>query len=208
MAELHDLTALEQAAEIRRGAVSPAELVEHYLARVDRLSDDVGAFVTVTGDLARKQAALAAARLDEDGDQPPLFGVPTAVKDLNMTAGIRTTFGSATMAEHVPDVSDEVVLRLERAGMISLGKTNTPEFGSPCYTGPDGRGVERRRRGGRRGRAGAGRAGLRRRRVDPDPRELLRAVRAEAEPRPGQQRADVRRPDRPGHVGVAGAHGP
>ena len=137
MAELHDLTALEQAAEIRRGAVSPAELVEHYLARVDRLSDDVGAFVTVTGDLARKQAALAAARLDEDGDQPPLFGVPTAVKDLNMTAGIRTTFGSATMAEHVPDVSDEVVLRLERAGMISLGKTNTPEFGSPCYTEPD-----------------------------------------------------------------------
>src|SRR6185295_454565 len=67
----------------------------------------------------------------------PLYGVPTAVKDLNTTAGVVTQFGSATMAGYVPRVSDEVVLRLERAGTISLGKTNTPEFGSPCYTEPD-----------------------------------------------------------------------
>ena len=131
MAELHDLTALEQGEAVRRGEVSPVELVEHYLARVERLSDTLGAFVTVTGEQARAAAADAAT-----GDGP-LAGVPTAIKDLNSTAGVRTTFGSALMRDYVPEVSDEVVLRIEAAGMISLGKTNTPEFGSPCYTEPD-----------------------------------------------------------------------
>ena len=134
MTQLHDLTALEQGAAVRRREVSPVELVEHYLERVDRLSDDVGAFVTVTGELARRQARIAETRAADGG---PLFGVPTAVKDLNLTAGVRTTFGAKALADFVPDVSDEVVLRLEAAGTISLGKTSTPEFGSPCYTEPD-----------------------------------------------------------------------
>ncbi len=128
MAELHDLTALEQGSAIRAGEVSSAELVEHYLARIERLSDTVGAFVTVTADSARAWTPRG------DG---PLVGVPTAVKDLNTTAGVVTELGSATMKGYVPDVSDEVVLRLERAGLVSLGKTSTPEFGSPCYTEPD-----------------------------------------------------------------------
>jgi amidase len=135
MAELHDLTALEQGSAIRSGEVSPSELVDHYLARIERLSDDVGAFVTVTDQLAQSQAKLAGASVGDDSS--PLYGVPTAVKDLNLTAGIVTQFGSAAMTGHVPEVSDEVVLRMEAAGMISLGKTNTPEFGSPCYTEPD-----------------------------------------------------------------------
>src|SRR3954453_21009790 len=126
---------LEQGSAIRSGEVSPAELVEHYLARIERWSDEVGAFVTVTDELARDQAKLAGASV---GDDPsPLYGVPPAIKDLNLTAGVVTQFGSAAMVGHVPDVSDEVVLRLEAAGTISLGKTNTPEFGSPCYTEPD-----------------------------------------------------------------------
>ena len=136
MTELHDLTALEQAAAIRSRQVSPVELVDHYLDRTDRLSDTVGAFVTVTDELARKQAKLAESRVGQAG-LPPFFGVPTAIKDLNSTAGVRTTFGSAAMAEFVPDITDEVVLRMEAAGFVSLGKTNTPEFGSPCYTEPD-----------------------------------------------------------------------
>jgi amidase len=135
MAELHDLTALEQGSAIRSGEVSPSELVDHYLARIARLSDDVGAFVTVTDQLAQSQAKLAGASVGDDSS--PLYGVPTAVKDLNLTAGVVTQFGSAAMTGHVPEVSDEVVLRMEAAGMISLGKTNTPEFGSPCYTEPD-----------------------------------------------------------------------
>jgi amidase len=139
MAELHDLTALEQGAAVRAREVSPGELVDHYLGRVDRLSDSVGAFVTVTDDQARDRAARAEKRLASGPDAalPPLFGVPTAIKDLNQTAGIRTTFGSAATADFVPEVSDEVVLRIEDAGMVSLGKTSTPEFGSPCYTEPE-----------------------------------------------------------------------
>jgi len=135
MARLHDLTALEQGAAVRSGEVSPAELVEHYLSRVDRLSATVGAFVTVTDELARRQAKLAGAGVGDASS--PLYGVPTAVKDLNATAGVVTEFGSATMAGNIPDVSDEVVLRMEAAGLVSLGKTSTPEFGSPCYTEPD-----------------------------------------------------------------------
>jgi amidase len=63
--------------------------------------------------------------------------VPTAIKDLNAVAGVPARFGSVVFRDFVPDVSDEVVLRIERAGLVSLGKTNTPEFGSPCYTEPD-----------------------------------------------------------------------
>lgn len=129
MTQLHDLTALEQAAAIRAGETSTRELVEHYLARIDRLNPSLGAFVTVTADAAR------AAQPVGDG---PLAGVPTAIKDLSNTAGVRTTYGSALFADWVPDFSDEVVSRIEAAGLISLGKTSTPEFGSPCYTEPAG----------------------------------------------------------------------
>jgi amidase len=130
VSELHDLTALEQGAAIKAGEVSSLELVEHYLARTERLSEALGAFVTVTADRARE----AAASVSGSG---PLAGVPTAIKDLNSTAGVRTTYGSTVFADFVPDFSDELVLRIEAAGMVSLGKTNTPEFGSPCYTEPD-----------------------------------------------------------------------
>ncbi len=136
MADLHDLTALEQGALVRRRDVSPLELTEHYLERVARL-DDVGAFATVTGDRAREHARRLADDQDA-GAADPLYGVPTAIKDLNLTAGVPTRFGSPAFADFVPDVSDAVTLALEAAGMPSLGKTSTPEFGSPCYTEPEG----------------------------------------------------------------------
>ena len=130
MAELHDLTALEQGAAVRRGEVSPRELAEHHLARVD----DVGAFVTRTPERALARAESLLPVPDAAG---PLYGVPTAIKDLNLTAGVRTTFGSAAYADFVPETSDGITASIETAGMVSLGKTNTPEFGSPCYTEPD-----------------------------------------------------------------------
>jgi amidase len=130
VSELHDLTALEQGDAVRRGEVSPRELAEHYLAR----ADEVGAFVTRTPELAVDRAEGLVPVPDDAG---PLYGVPTAIKDLNLTAGVRTTFGSAAYADFVPDISDGVTLSIEGAGMVSLGKTNTPEFGSPCYTEPD-----------------------------------------------------------------------
>jgi amidase len=135
MAQLHDLTALEQGALVRRGEVTPLALVEHHLERADRL-DSVGAFVTLTPDLARERARTLGPR--PPADAGPLWGVPTAIKDLNTTAGVRTTFGSAAYDDFVPDVSDHVTLSLEAAGLVSLGKTSTPEFGSPCYTEPEG----------------------------------------------------------------------
>jgi amidase len=136
VAELHDLTGLEQGALVRRREVSPLELTEHYLERADRL-DSVGAFVTLTPERARERAAALTAGLGGAASAGPLYGVPTAIKDLNLTAGVRTTFGSAAYADFVPDVSDGVTLSLEAAGLVSLGKTNAPEFGSPCYTEPD-----------------------------------------------------------------------
>jgi amidase len=132
--QLHDLTALEQAAAVRAGEVSPTELVRHALARIEALDAGLGAFLTVTPERALAAAADAEARARAGGDLPPLLGVPTAIKDLNNTAGVRTTFGSTVFADFVPTVDDAVVTRLAAAGTISLGKTNTPEFGFPCYT--------------------------------------------------------------------------
>src|SRR5680860_994960 len=144
MAQLHDLTALEQAAAIRAREVSPADLVEHYLARIGRFSADVGAFVTVTEDLARKQAKLAQSQPQSQpqsqhesphkADALPLFGVPTAIKDLNMTAGIRTTCGSATMEHNVPASCCGLFGLKPSRGRISGG----PMHGDPVGLGTSG----------------------------------------------------------------------
>ncbi|MBA3338268.1 MAG: amidase [Geodermatophilaceae bacterium] len=142
MTQPHELSALDQAAAIRERAISPVELVEHYLDRItalDRPAEPyagLGAFFTVTSDQAREQAAEAERAVLAGAALSPLHGIPTAIKDLNLTAGVTTTFGSATMRGFVPDLSDVSVERLRAAGTISLGKTSTPEFGFPCYTEP------------------------------------------------------------------------
>jgi amidase len=139
VAALHDSSVVELAAAIRSREISPVELTTHYLERIDRLADDVGAFVTVTAD-----AALTAARAQEAEvvrrtvDLPPLFGVPTAIKDLHAVAGVVTRLGTTALDPVVPDFDDHVVTRLREAGMVLLGKTSTPELGLPLYTEPDG----------------------------------------------------------------------
>ncbi|MDQ1720295.1 MAG: amidase [Pseudonocardiales bacterium] len=137
MAQLHDLSALEAAAAIRRREVSPSELTAHYLDRIHRLDDQVGAFVTVSDAAAREQASQADAQVLSGAELPPLHGVPTAIKDLNLTAGVVTKLGSRVYRDYVPEVDDHVVTLLRQAGAISLGKTATPEFGLPCYTETD-----------------------------------------------------------------------
>ncbi len=136
MGQPHDLSALDQAAAIRARDLSPVELVEHYLSRIAEHDQCVGAFITVDAEGAREQARAAERAVTDGVPLPPLHGVPTAIKDLNNTKGLRTTFGTALMADFVPDVDDHVVGKLRAAGTISLGKTNTPEFGFPCYTQP------------------------------------------------------------------------
>ena len=99
--EIHDLTVTELAAAIRAGQLSPVEITEHYLQRIERLNEQVGAFYTVTPELAREQAAAAekavASELRGDGAGlsalPPLTGIPIPIKDLNMVAGVRLTYG-------------------------------------------------------------------------------------------------------------------
>jgi amidase len=140
MTQLHELDALAAAAAVRRREVSPVELVRHALERIDALNEKVGACVTVTADLARAQARVAERQVLETVDPdrlPPLLGVPTAIKDLNLVAGVPTGFGSRAFADFVPDIDDHVVALLRGAGTISLGKTSTPEFGLPCYTESD-----------------------------------------------------------------------
>ncbi|MDX6285857.1 MAG: amidase [Frankiales bacterium] len=139
MAALHDLSALEQAAAIRAGEISPVELTTHYLERIERLSNDVGAFVTVTAESALASARSAEAELARrTAPVSALYGVPTAIKDLTAVAGVEMRMGTAAFDPLVPDTDDHVVTRLKAAGMPLLGKTSTPEFGLPLYTEPDG----------------------------------------------------------------------
>lgn len=140
--ELHELSATAQSRALQAGEVSAVELVTAHLRRVEALGERFGAFVTVTAETALAQAVAADARRRDarrtgtEASLPALLGVPTAIKDLAATAGIRTTFGSVAFADFVPDSDAEIVGRIRDAGMISLGKTNTPEFGCPCYTEP------------------------------------------------------------------------
>src|SRR4051794_7016596 len=138
MTQLHDLTLLEQADAVRRREVSPVELVDHYLARIERLNDEVGAFVHVAPDQARAAAKDAESALSSGQDLPPLHGVPTAIKDLYLTADMPTGFGSGAFAPMELGIDEAFVAKLKQAGTISLGKTATPEFGAPCYTEPEG----------------------------------------------------------------------
>lgn len=125
--ELAFLPATEQASLVAAGEVSPVELVETYLERIERIDPELGAYVTV-----RAEEALAEARAwDGSG---PFGGVPIALKDLDSTAGTRTTFGSRAFADNVPQFDLAHVRRLKEAGFIVLGKTATPEFGTTAFT--------------------------------------------------------------------------
>jgi amidase len=131
MGELHDLSATEQVAALRRGDFTPREAAQHYLGRIARLDPAVGAFVTITAEAALERAEA----LEQDaGRSAVLWGLPHADKDLVARAGVRTTYGSRLTESFVPEVSDPLIDVLDAAGAVSLGKTNTPEFGLPSYT--------------------------------------------------------------------------
>lgn len=136
MADLHDLTALEQATAIRQGDVTSVQLTEHYLARTEEISPRIGAFIAVTPDaaLAQAHAADEIVRRSSDPDSlPVLHGVVCPIKDLNTVADLPTTFGSRIFSSAMP-FDDDVVASLRAEGLVFTGKTNTPEFGHSCYT--------------------------------------------------------------------------
>jgi len=136
--ELAFLPATEQAALVSTGEVAPVELVEAYLERIERLDPELRAYITV-----RAEEALAEARAPAPEDPGPFHGVPIALKDLDSTAGTRTTFGSRAFADYVPQLDLAHVRRLKAAGFIVLGKTATPEFGTTAFTESEVGGVTR-----------------------------------------------------------------
>ncbi|MEG3436307.1 amidase family protein [Pannus brasiliensis CCIBt3594] len=128
--------ALELARLIRDREISPLELTESYLERIDRLDGRIGSFVHVA-----RERAIATAR--EQGDRlirldpselPPFFGVPTAIKDLNAVAGMPISYGVAGLRENIAEYDEAIVTKIKGAGFILLGKTATSQLGSFPYT--------------------------------------------------------------------------
>jgi len=127
--ELAGLDALGQAELIRLKKISPLELVDSAIARIEKFDPALNSIITRTFEQARKRAS-----------QPlpagPFSGVPFLVKDLEPVAGVRQTFGSGAFKSNVAMYTSEVILRMERAGLIMVGKSNTPEFGLLPVTEP------------------------------------------------------------------------
>jgi amidase len=119
---------------IRHRQVSAREVVAAHIARIEAADPIVNAVVTRTFDQALAKAAAADDALTRGEPPGLLHGLPVAHKDLVDTAGVRTTYGSPLFAEHVPDRDELIVSRMAGAGAISLGKTNTPEFGAGSHT--------------------------------------------------------------------------
>ncbi|WP_456507738.1 amidase [Arthrobacter sp. TE12232] len=140
MAEIHELSAVQLRDALRSGELSARQATDHFLDRIEAQNAHLGAFITVTADQARKDAAAAdqlrALRSQDpsDGGLPPLHGMPLAFKDLTDVAGVITTHGSAAL-EHKPALTDGALPAvLKTAGVVSLGKTQVPEFGLTAYS--------------------------------------------------------------------------
>src|SRR5882757_11342517 len=120
-------TISELAQRLRRREVSPVEITQECLARIDRLNPALNAFITVMGKSALAEARRSEAEILRGEWRGPLHGVPVALKDLIDTAGIRTTAASALYKDRIPTQDAEVVRRLRQAGAVLIGKNNLHE---------------------------------------------------------------------------------
>jgi aspartyl-tRNA(Asn)/glutamyl-tRNA(Gln) amidotransferase subunit A len=127
--EICRMEAFELSGRVRAGELSPVEVVDAVLERMDRLEPELHAFCTPTPDLAREEARRLEREVSDGQDPGPLAGVPVGIKDLHAVKGIRMVLGSHAYEDFVPDEDDVAVERLKGAGAIVLGKTNVPEFG-------------------------------------------------------------------------------
>ena len=134
MTDLCDRSAVDLAALMRRREISPLELLDSCLARIEAVNPKLNAVVALDEPAARAAAEAAEAQFRAGEGLRPLTGLPVGIKDLNETEGLRTTFGSPLFAEHVPTADAGVVRRLRAAGGIVTAKTNTPEFGAGANT--------------------------------------------------------------------------
>ena len=132
--ELCFLTATEQARLIRQRQLSAHELMSAHLTQIEQVNPQVNAIVTLLPELALAGAKAADEQMARGAAIGPLHGLPIAHKDLVATKGIRTTQGSPLFKDHVPDVDELIIERLHGGGAITIGKTNTPEFGAGSQT--------------------------------------------------------------------------
>ncbi len=132
--------ALEQARLIRRKEISPLDLTELYLERIEQLNPQLGAFFTVTAEQAIADAEAKTEQLagSISEDLPPFFGVPTAIKDLVPVKDVRCTYGVRILKNRIETIDGGVARRFKQAGFVLLGKTATSELGSTPYTEPVG----------------------------------------------------------------------
>lgn len=140
---LHWWTARALAAAIRNRELSCREAVAWHLDRIATINPRINAIVSLRPEQALAEADQADRALATAEEVGPLHGLPIAIKDLEDTAGIRTTYGSRLFAEHVPTADSLLAARLRAAGAIVVGKSNTPEFGTGSHTFNDVFGVTR-----------------------------------------------------------------
>ena len=122
------ITISELAQRLRRREISPVEITEDGLRRIEKLNPALNAFITIMSESARAEARRAEAEIFRGEWRGPLHGVPVALKDLIDTAGVRTTAASALYKDRVPNHDAEVVRRLRQAGAVIIGKNNLHEF--------------------------------------------------------------------------------
>ena len=134
MSSFCDMTATHLRQMIGRKDISPVELVEASIERIEMVDPSLNAFVTKNYEAARKTAKIAEKNVLEGELLGLLHGLPIGIKDLEATAGLRTTLGSKLYADHVPTTDLGCVANVRNAGGIILGKTNTPEFGAGANT--------------------------------------------------------------------------
>lgn len=131
--EICFMPAWKMADAVKRQEIPASEIAEALISRIEKINPKINAYVTLTFDLARQQAQ-AVDKLAKDGANTGLLGgVPTSIKDLILTKGIRTSMGSKVW-DSVPDVDEVVIERLKAAGCVIMGKTNTPEIGHMAVT--------------------------------------------------------------------------
>ena len=128
------VSATELSNLIRLKKISVQQIIRAHLDQIERLNPTLNAIVTLTAESAMAQAVIADQKIGANETVGILHGLPVAHKDLFLTRGVRTTFGSLAYKDFVPDVDSLPVERLKTAGAISLGKTNTPEFGAGSQT--------------------------------------------------------------------------
>ena len=128
LSDLWTLSAAEIADGVRAARWSAREVLAVHLERVERVESTVHAFPTLTPEIAEAQADAVDEKVARGLDPGPLAGVPIGIKDMLLTAGVRTTFGSVMFENNVPDVDEPVVRQVRDAGAVMLGKTNVPEF--------------------------------------------------------------------------------